>query len=179
MRREGLWLEGRVLRLEWEDGGRPSKRKLGARPASGGSRSSDFALKSTDCKVRSINLGCLRQAPQSHLNCLKSAVLRARKRHINFEHINFLEPWGNPPVNQREKFISPVFRGEHIIVLARLTLGQPAFCPRAIWTLTRAKSLCLCAFLLPEFWEIQMHLLGAFQMTCASFGAGQTGSDAR
>ena len=34
--------------------------------------------------------------------------------------------------------------------LARLTLGQPAVCPRAIWTLTRAKSLCLCAFFHPE-----------------------------
>ena len=33
--------------------------------------------------------------------------------------------------------------------LARLTLGQPAVCPRSIWTLTRAKSLCLCAFFLP------------------------------
>ena len=41
------------------------------------------------------------------------------------------------------KFIFPVFRGEHINFLARLTLGQPAVCPRAIWTLTRAKSLCL------------------------------------
>ena len=34
--------------------------------------------------------------------------------------------------------------------LARLTLGQPAVCPKAIWTLTRAKSLCLCAFFLLE-----------------------------
>ena len=42
-----------------------------------------------------------------------------------------------------------MFRGEHINFLARLTLGQPAICPRAIWTLTRAKSLCLCAFFLP------------------------------
>ena len=56
----------------------------------------------------------------------------------------------NPPDNQREKLIFPVFRGEHINFLARLTLGQPAVCPRAIWTLTRAKSLCLCAFFLPE-----------------------------
>ena len=39
-----------------------------------------------------------------------------------------------------------MFRGEHINFLARLTLGQPAVCPRAIWTLTRAKSLCLYAF---------------------------------
>ena len=49
-----------------------------------------------------------------------------------------------------------MFRGEHINFLARLTLGQPAVCPRAIWTLTRAKSLCLCAFFLPEkyrFWS--------------------------
>ena len=34
----------------------------------------------------------------------------------------------------------PVFRGEHINFLARLTLGQPAVCAKAIWTLTRAKS---------------------------------------
>ena len=39
-----------------------------------------------------------------------------------------------------------MFRGEHINFLARLTLGQPAVCPRAIWTFTRAKSLRLCAF---------------------------------
>ena len=74
---------------------------------------------------------------------------RARERHINFGHINFWkpgQPWDNPPVNQREKFLFPVFRGEHISCLARLTLGQPVVCPRAIWTLTRAKSLCLCAF---------------------------------
>ena len=53
---------------------------------------------------------------------------------------------GQPAVNQREKFVFPMFRVEHINFLARLTLGQPAVCPRAIWTLTRAKSLCLCAF---------------------------------
>ena len=80
--------------------------------------------------------------------------LKARKRHINFEHINFLKVgttlWDNPPLNQREKFIFPVFRGEHINFLARLTLGQPAVCPRATWTLT---SLCLCAFFLPNFWH--------------------------
>ena len=74
----------------------------------------------------------------------------ARERHINFEHINFLksgQPWDNPPVNQREKFIFPVFRGEHISFLTRITLGQPAVCPRAIWTLTRAKRfMCVCAF---------------------------------
>ena len=78
---------------------------------------------------------------------------RARKRHINFEHINFLKvgtTLGQPSGYQREKSIFPVFRGEHINFLARLTLGQPAVCPRAIWTLTRAKSLCLCAFFLPE-----------------------------
>ena len=79
---------------------------------------------------------------------------RARKRHINFEHINFLKigtTLGHPPrFNQREKFIFPVFRGEHINFLARLTLGQRAVCPRVIWTLTRAKSLCLCAFFLPD-----------------------------
>ena len=43
-----------------------------------------------------------------------------------------------------------MFRGEHINFLAWLTLGQPAICPRAIWTLTRAKSLCLCAFSSPQ-----------------------------
>ena len=48
------------------------------------------------------------------------------------------QPWDNPPVNQREKFIFPVFRGKHINFLVRLTLGQPAVCPKAIWTLTRA-----------------------------------------
>ena len=56
---------------------------------------------------------------------------------MNFEHINFLKvgtTLGQPPVNQR---------------VALLTLGQPAVCPRAIWTLTRAKSLCLCAFFSP------------------------------
>ena len=37
-----------------------------------------------------------------------------------------------------------MFRGEHINFLARLTLGQPALCPRAIWTLTWVKSSCLC-----------------------------------
>ena len=42
-------------------------------------------------------------------------------------------------MNQREKLIFPVFRGEHINFLARLTPGQPAVCPKAIWTLTRAK----------------------------------------
>ena len=79
---------------------------------------------------------------------------RARKRHINFEHINFLKvgaTLGQPAgYNQREKFIFPVFRGEHINFLARLTLGQPVVCARAIWTLTRAKILCLCASFLPE-----------------------------
>ena len=65
------------------------------------------------------------------------------------------QPWDNPPVNQREKFIFPVFRGEHINFLARLTLGQPAVCPRAIWTLTRAKSLCLCAFFSWSFTVLQ------------------------
>ena len=76
---------------------------------------------------------------------------RAIKRPINFEHINFLKvgtTLGQPDGNQRQKFIFPVFRGEHINFLARLTLGQPAVCPRAIWTLTRAK--CLCAFFLPN-----------------------------
>ena len=43
-----------------------------------------------------------------------------------------------------------MFRGLHINFLARLTLGQPAVCPKAIWTLTRAKGLCLCAFFLPN-----------------------------
>ena len=33
----------------------------------------------------------------------------------------------------------PVFRGEHINFLARLTLGQPAVCPKAIRTLTEQK----------------------------------------
>ena len=37
--------------------------------------------------------------------------------------------------------------------LAWLTLGQPAVCPRAIWTLTIAKSLCLCAFSPGDFKE--------------------------
>ena len=45
-----------------------------------------------------------------------------------------------------------MFRGEHINFLAQVTLGQPAVCPKAIWTLTRAKSLFLCAFFLPD-WE--------------------------
>ena len=75
---------------------------------------------------------------------------RARKRHINFERINFFgksgQSWDNPLVNQRKKFVFPVFRGEHINFLPQLTLGQSAVCPRAIWTLTRAKSFCLCAF---------------------------------
>ena len=49
--------------------------------------------------------------------------------------------------NQRGNFIFPVFRGEHINCLARLTLGQPAVWPRAIWTLTRAKnSMFMCLF---------------------------------
>ena len=48
----------------------------------------------------------------------------------------------------------PAFRGEHINFLARLTPGQPAVCPRAVWTLTRAKSLCLCAFFLPKIRRI-------------------------
>ena len=61
------------------------------------------------------------------------------------------QPWDNPPVNQREKFIFPVFRGEHINFLARLTLGQPAVCPRAIWTLTRAKRFMFMCLFLPEF----------------------------
>ena len=39
----------------------------------------------------------------------------------------------------RKVYMFPVFRGEHINFLARLTLGQPAVCPRAISTLTRAK----------------------------------------
>ena len=43
-----------------------------------------------------------------------------------------------------------MFRGEHINFLARLTLGQPAVCPRGIWTLTRAKSLCLCVVWIQE-----------------------------
>ena len=43
--------------------------------------------------------------------------------------------------------------------LARLTLGQPSACPRAIWTLTRAKSLCLCAFF-PL--EMGLFLMGCF-----------------
>ena len=74
-------------------------------------------------------------------------MFRARKWHINFEHINFLKVGTTPPVNQREKFIFPVFRGEHINFLARLTLGQPAVCPaRPSGTLTRAKRSCLCAF---------------------------------
>ena len=78
---------------------------------------------------------------------------RARERHINFEHINFLKigtTLGQPAGYHRETFIFTVFRGEHINFLAWLTLGQPAICPRAIWTLTRAKCLCLCAYFLPD-----------------------------
>ena len=80
----------------------------------------------------------------------------------NFEHINFLKV-GTATARRltrgNEKFIFPVFRGEHMNFLARLTLGQPAVCPRAIWTLTRAKSLCLCAFLSPAlFIGFSLHL---------------------
>ena len=55
-----------------------------------------------------------------------------------------------------------MFRGEHINFLARLTLGQPAVCPRAIWTLTRAKSLCLCAFFSRryKFWPFFTQISG-------------------
>ena len=45
-----------------------------------------------------------------------------------------------------------MFRGEDINFLARLTLGQPTVCSRAIWTLTRAKSFCLCAFFV-RLWQ--------------------------
>ena len=79
------------------------------------------------------------------------AAIRARKRHINFEHITFLKvgtTWDKPPVNQREKFIFPVFRGEHIHFLARLTLGQPAACPRGQLDINQSKKfmfMCLCS----------------------------------
>ena len=85
---------------------------------------------------------------------LNLAEIRARKKahklrtHKLFESRG--QPWDNPPVNQRDKFIFRVSRGEHINFLARLTLGQLTVCPRAIWTFTRAKSLCLCSLLLPE-----------------------------
>ena len=65
---------------------------------------------------------------------------------------------GQPTVNPREKFIAPVFRGEHINFLA---LGQPAVCPRAIWTLTRAKNYVYVPFFSPgsqSFWEMSKAL---------------------
>ena len=38
MAREGLWLEGRVLQLQWADGGGTFQGAVWARPTSGGSR---------------------------------------------------------------------------------------------------------------------------------------------
>ena len=68
---------------------------------------------------------------------------------INFEHINFLKVGTTRRLTRGKSLYFLCFRGEYINFLARLTLGQPAVCPRAIWTLTRAKSLCLCAFFSP------------------------------
>ena len=85
---------------------------------------------------------------------LKLSAWGKKKTHKLWTHKLFESrdnPGTTPPVNQREKLMFPVFRGENINFLARWTLGQPAICPRAIWTLTRAKSLCLCAFLLPQY----------------------------
>ena len=100
-----------------------------------------------------------RNQPSLALFCLRQEY-RARKRHINFEHINLLkvgttlgQPAGQP---EGKVYISCVSRRTHNF-LAQLTLGQPAVCPRAIWTLTRAKSLCLCAFVLPENREQNRH----------------------
>ena len=51
-------------------------------------------------------------------------------------------------VRQNHPFTKPPF---YLLVKigAVRNLGQPAVCPRAIWPLTRAKSLCLCAVFLP------------------------------
>ena len=66
-----------------------------------------------------------------------------------------------------------MFRGEHINFLVRLTLGQPAVCPGVNRTLTRAKSLCLCAFFLPDFeftrfWFLWFPLISPHTLPSAS-----------
>ena len=60
-----------------------------------------------------------------------------------------------------------MFRGEHINFLAWLTLGQPAVCLRAIWTLIRAKSLCSCAFFLPKIFNGAVEIAAATAENCA------------
>ena len=92
----------------------------------------------------------------------KQPILVGKKKAHKLWTHKLFESRDNPPVNHREKLIFPVFRGEHKNFLARLTLGQPAICPRAIWTLTRAKNLCLCAFSLPETLVVK----GAQTMKC-------------
>ena len=59
-----------------------------------------------------------------------------------------------------------MFRGEHINFLARLTLGQPAGCPRATRTPTRAKSLCFMCLFSPEFSPLKDVLVGKKSAHC-------------
>ena len=76
--------------------------------------------------------------------------IRARKRHINFEHINFLNPGttlGQPAGEpEGEVCISCVSRRTHKL-FGRLTLGQPAVCPRGHPDINQSKKyIFMCLF---------------------------------
>ena len=83
---------------------------------------------------------------------LISRDCRARERHINFEHINFMKVGTTLGLTRGKSFISCVSRRTNRLFGPLITVnpGTTSRLSQRHLDVTRAKRLCLCAFFLPE-----------------------------